>query len=601
MQKGLLNKAETVKSLAQRNGVTVNYINDLVAKGMKFEAEHSRDPHIQRTIAIQHLSEDLRYYSALKKMENQLKKTAPAMEKGGDIGQFIDIKEEYALDSIFMQLARELENPADDYSKEGFLESLKLIGDGEIEQKDTYGERLKYTEFINNNSLILFVYSSLSYKDKGYSYEIIVVKNTNPTTTTYGAGYGNSGTSFANYPELLRYSNGYTYKNKEIISKACAIIKTYFKIKFTTKQDSFQKGGSLEEKVSNTPAGGALVSVIDGKQVVHNDGSKGGMFQGRRHTENGIKGIVDGSSPVEVEDEEALIIPEAVNKPGTNNFNGKQLSNKEILSQINTQAGGVPIKKAGGEIKKDGGAVNDDTAGQAIRLKGSSVIITRNALLDDTKKDFNGEMLTNKQILSKINQSGGGAAFADGGNLPEQISCSTNQYYYGGKMMHAEEIATDMNNSCGCKHSMETGGNVSNKTAYYLADTQYYGDWDEMWVAYILLIKEGRGLSMYYDEEKNNFYVWVYKFSMDDAIRIGKQFNLDINEQNIYEYLVDTLLAANFDSQQGEGIEFGRYDTYEQAFEFMKDYAKNLGYTNLVKWDDSHMKVSPAQATAIAK
>jgi hypothetical protein len=43
-------------------------------------------------------------------------------------------------------------------------------------------------------------------------------------------------------------------------------------------------------------------------------------------------------------------------------------------------------------------------------LEEGEVVITRNAVLDNEKKEFEGKMLTNKQILSEINQDGGGVA-----------------------------------------------------------------------------------------------------------------------------------------------------------------------------------------------
>lgn len=49
--------------------------------------------------------------------------------------------------------------------------------------------------------------------------------------------------------------------------------------------------------------------------------------------------------------------------------------------------------------------------GQAIEFEGEEVIITAPAVLDNKKREFEGKMLTNRQILSHINRSGGGVAF----------------------------------------------------------------------------------------------------------------------------------------------------------------------------------------------
>jgi hypothetical protein len=45
-------------------------------------------------------------------------------------------------------------------------------------------------------------------------------------------------------------------------------------------------------------------------------------------------------------------------------------------------------------------------------------------------------MLTNKEILSRINQSGGGVAFEDGGELHgSSCGCSGKKYKFGGEML----------------------------------------------------------------------------------------------------------------------------------------------------------------------
>jgi len=65
-------------------------------------------------------------------------------------------------------------------------------------------------------------------------------------------------------------------------------------------------------------------------------------------------------------------------------------------------------------------------------------------------------MLTNREILSRINESGGGVSFADGGDIPESIHTSGKEYAYGGKMVKDHDIVS----SCGCKHTMAEGGKI---------------------------------------------------------------------------------------------------------------------------------------------
>lgn len=132
-------------------------------------------------------------------------------------------------------------------------------------------------------------------------------------------------------------------------------------------------------------------------------------------------------------------------------INPDDKSVKNYFAHGSGKAGGVLV----GKRHSEGGikAVNKST-GQPLEMEGGEVVITRNAVSDNTKREFNGEMLTNREILSRINESGGGVSFASGGTLPKRIRTSGKEYKYGGKMMKDHDIVS----SCGCKHSMAKGG-----------------------------------------------------------------------------------------------------------------------------------------------
>ena len=129
-------------------------------------------------------------------------------------------------------------------------------------------------------------------------------------------------------------------------------------------------------------------------------------------------------------------------EPIINNTQNENDMNKlEQLSGIMKNGGA--IYKDGGSVKgngkhtndaKGGGyfdgnshaeggikAINKDT-GQIIEVEGNEVIINKRSVGDTTKREFEGEMLTNREILSKINESGGGVKFADGGEM-EHSTC----------------------------------------------------------------------------------------------------------------------------------------------------------------------------------
>jgi len=256
---GKLKPAKSLVQIAKEKDVTMTYAFGQLKKGMEFEKEHSDDKKVQKTIALQHLDENIDYYKKLAKME-------ASFEKGGILGQEVDCQ------------------------NCGWHWNTK-----DSEDYDKY--------------------------------------------VCHKCGFDNT----------LFYSNNIMEKGGEI--------------------------NADNPKIKN--------------EMIHKSGKVGGLLVGKRHSEGGIK---------------------AINK--SNNS---------------------PLEMEGGEV-----------------------VITRNAVSDDTKREFEGEMLTNRQILSKINEGGGGVSFADGGDIPEHIMVSGKEYKYGGNTMKDNEIV----DYCGCKHKMADGGDL---------------------------------------------------------------------------------------------------------------------------------------------
>lgn len=97
------------------------------------------------------------------------------------------------------------------------------------------------------------------------------------------------------------------------------------------------------------------------KAEITNDARDGGVFSGQKHSECsdkgcGIKGVVvDTNTHIEVEDKEPILKKEAVQCNCTHTFDGKNMTNKEILTAINTEGGwGVPIYDKGGKLAEGG-------------------------------------------------------------------------------------------------------------------------------------------------------------------------------------------------------------------------------------------------------
>lgn len=187
-------------------------------------------------------------------------------------------------------------------------------------------------------------------------------------------------------------------------------------------------------KAENTEAGGFLVGKKDGKLIMHNDGNLGGYLVGRRHSTGGIDGVnANTGQAIEVETEELVITKDAVNSQEKKSFNGKDMTNKEILSSLNQDGGGVAFA--------EGGAV-DNNAGKPLVYQGGEAILTRGAVSNPKKYEYDGKMMTTREIASDINVKAGGVAFAEGGDIPEKVKCGCMSLKVGGSTYTPEDFFT---------------------------------------------------------------------------------------------------------------------------------------------------------------
>jgi hypothetical protein len=111
------------------------------------------------------------------------------------------------------------------------------------------------------------------------------------------------------------------------------------------------------------------------------------------------------------------------------------------VKHITGDAGGYLVgrRHSNGGIK----AINKST-GQPLEMEGGEVVITRDAVSDETKRSFNGKMMTNREILSEINQSGGGVAFAEGGEVPDSIDFIDMDLEYDGEKLDSKGVLAKM-------------------------------------------------------------------------------------------------------------------------------------------------------------
>lgn len=134
---------------------------------------------------------------------------------------------------------------------------------------------------------------------------------------------------------------------------------------------------------------------------------------------------------------------------------------KEYFEHKSGKAGGLLV----GKRHSEGGikAVNKSTD-QMLEMEGGEVVITRDAVSDPTHREFEGKMMTNREILSAINQSGGGVAFAEGGQTDDlKCMCSGKEYKYGGKTMKDYDIVKKIKNGYSSKEAIAKGMKVEDK------------------------------------------------------------------------------------------------------------------------------------------
>jgi len=184
------------------------------------------------------------------------------------------------------------------------------------------------------------------------------------------------------------------------------------------------RASELRNKIGlKMDAGGFLLGKKDGKLIAHNDGDLGGIFVGKRHSEGGIEGINKATGqPIEVEGEEIQLNSKAVSDSTLKEFNGKKMTNREILSHLNVEGGGKSFKM-GGEIEdklEKGASIKNVGKGNPIEYSGGEVILTRGAVSSDKKYDYNGKMMTTREIASEMNVENGGVSFKAGGNIPQK-------------------------------------------------------------------------------------------------------------------------------------------------------------------------------------
>lgn len=273
--------------------------------------------------------------------------------------------------------------------KDMYEEGGEMTSDATIALPDTYSSIDKLKEILNTRGYdIVTIDKSIGKLAKGMTIEDIAEK--------HGVSVEDLNIELEN-----GIKSEMEHTDDKMVAKAIALDHLYENPKYYSKLQSlnFENGGVME---------------------------KGGMVVGKSHQEadengTGEKFIVSSTGQiVELEGGEAVIVGEALNSDDELEFEGQKKSPREIASYLNHAYGGVKFERGGhvdcGCNKKyyHGGELPSAVVD---KLSGGEAVITKKTMESKDKYTFEGEKLTPRQILSRINHKYGGVSFAKGGEI----------------------------------------------------------------------------------------------------------------------------------------------------------------------------------------
>lgn len=485
----------TLETIAKEHGVDMAFINEQYELGTKEELEHTPDIELAQAIALHHLNENPNYYIILKKAfeEEEANKLDGYYAKGGAISceqldengeRKIDMDSINTLTHCVMNLPQtksmHFDYTTNRYTPErhrlhkDIIYNIKkdvvcinddepiaiLMGGSPASGKSTFLK--KYSPYLLNEEILKIDADEIRSKlpeYKGYNatqthLETKDIVNTLLSDRNIGLPckfdviYDGTMNSTKSYIPLITLLKELGYKvfivyidkvQKDVIVKRA--LERYKKsgrfVPLEVIDDFFDKGTSAMEQLKFMVDG---YMIIDGSNTDYKILSQGGMRLPKKRNYSKI------GQPIQITEDE--IITE-FKKGGELDPDNPSIKNE--ITHKSGSAGGMLV----GNRHSEGGikAINKST-NQPLEMEGGEVVITRNAVSDDQKREFEGEMLTNREILSKINEGGGGVSFANGGDVPQYIMTSGKEYKYGGKTMKDNDIVS----SCGCQHKMKEGG-----------------------------------------------------------------------------------------------------------------------------------------------
>jgi hypothetical protein len=497
---GKLAKGMSLSEVAAKHGLSADALKSELMLGIETEKEHTDNPEIARAIALDHLFEDPKYYTKLKQMEGMdlhLSEISAKYANGGSITPIFQFNTPTGEKSSLTYLQQVLVR----------TKAFKtFFGDWEAAAKRFLADnRQNFAKHFAGVSLVLdyttfepkAVYHGTRSESEFFRFDVNKDKgmgrpygyfahnkqySQNFTTSSQRSARSSKPYLYEVFLDVRKpfYANtdSFVLKNKDANSWRATIASAIAIQKYApnkpTSDETMEIDLAVESQIGkyiesvyrngNAPFWKLMAADVD-KDFKYFLMSYG--FDGIFYSEE-FQSSFDPDDPAQFTRAVTIFDSKQVKLADGRNLNFDALIDDirydegALLFGDTYAEGGEVIdadgnktndgKKGGyfkGRSHSEGGikAVNVDT-GQLIEVEGNEVIITKGAVADDTLREFEGEMLTNKQILSKINQSGGGVSFEEGGELKEgghTCGCSGKKYNYGGQLMEDYNILRSLN------------------------------------------------------------------------------------------------------------------------------------------------------------
>lgn len=461
---GPLKPAPSVEEIAQKHRATVEEVEEKVNEGTREEYEHTYSRDVARKIALHHVDEDLNYYEKLKKAmkaaqgslldsEIELGEACETIEGGerqidpssiekltectAGLPQTKSYHFDYEL-GRYKPYRRQLHRAIITSVKEGVVcvERTQpiaiLMGGSPASGKSTFLK--KYAPYLLKEEILKVdadEIRSMLPEYRGYNATQTHQETKDIVTTLlsdrsigipckFDIIYDGTMNNTKSYIPLIDLLKGLGYKvfivyisnvpYDVVVKRSLERYKRSGRfVPLEVIDDFFSKGTAALEELKKDVDG---YMIVDGGTGDYKIIEKGGMDlpKDRKYSRIG--------TPIKISEQE---IVRELKKGGE--VNPDDPATKSAVEHRSGAAGGLLV----GKRHSEGGikAINKST-GQPLEMEGGEVVITRKAVSDPTPVTYNGKKMTKRQVLSAINQSGGGVSFAKGGETPaDDCGCET--------------------------------------------------------------------------------------------------------------------------------------------------------------------------------